>query len=423
MKKKLWMTFGPLLIAGAVFLFILFGPSSIFGGVTQGTIKKSATSMSTTVVQGVAIQQKMLAADKTYLPIFGSSELSRVDQFHPNVFSEKYNRGYTPFLIGRPGTQSLSHYLDIKAMGNELKGKKVVFILSPQWFQPAGVDDGHFGGNFSPLQAYKFALSDDAPTPERRYAARRLLSYKVVKNNSTLSTLLENIASPGSKTEVDAFTKVAAAAEMKILQRKDDLESKFIKGSREEKVANNLKLLPDKLDYAKLDELATKTGESKVGANPFFIKDSYYQKKLAPTINQLKDSRTNLSYDKSPEYSDLQLVMDAFKEAGADVLFINPPVNGPWYDYIGASREKLQKYYDKSGKQVKDQGFQYVDMSRYSDTPYFLEDTIHLSWRGWVVIDKQIDQFMHNKTKPNYEKTPKQFYFNQLLPPKKEDNK
>ncbi|WP_258392768.1 hypothetical protein, partial [Listeria ivanovii] len=27
MKKKLWMTFGPLLVAFAVFLFVLFGPS------------------------------------------------------------------------------------------------------------------------------------------------------------------------------------------------------------------------------------------------------------------------------------------------------------------------------------------------------------------------------------------------------------
>ncbi|EUJ31957.1 D-alanine esterification of lipoteichoic acid and wall teichoic acid [Listeria cornellensis FSL F6-0969] len=58
MKKKIWMTFGPLLIAGAVFLFILFGPSSIFGGVSTNTVKKSATSMNPVVVQGVAIQQK-----------------------------------------------------------------------------------------------------------------------------------------------------------------------------------------------------------------------------------------------------------------------------------------------------------------------------------------------------------------------------
>ncbi|MBC2034694.1 D-alanyl-lipoteichoic acid biosynthesis protein DltD [Listeria booriae] len=423
MKKKLWMTFGPLLIAGAVFLFILFGPSSLFGGVSNGTVKKSATSMSPTVVQGVAIQQKMLTTDKTYLPIFGSSELSRVDPFHPNVFAEKYKRGYTPFLIGRPGTQSLSHYLDIKAMGNELKGKKVVFVLSPQWFQPAGVDDGHFGGNFSPLQAYKFAMADEPPTPERRYAAKRLLTYKVVQNNTTLATLLENIASPGPKTDVSMFTKLAAEAEMKVLQRKDDLESKVIEGSRQDKVDKQQKDLPETLNYTELDNLAAEYGESKVGDNPFFIKDSYYKKKIEPTINQLQNSRTNLSYDESPEYDDLQLVMDAFKSVGADVLFINPPVNGAWYDYIGASREKLQLYYDKSGEQVKKQGFHYYDMSRYSDTPYFLEDTIHLSWRGWVAIDKEIDAFMKDKTKPTYHKTPKQYYIKKALPPKKEEDK
>ncbi|MGJ0405552.1 hypothetical protein, partial [Listeria monocytogenes] len=38
MKKKLWMTFGPLLVAFAVFLFVLFGPSSLFSKVSSDTV-------------------------------------------------------------------------------------------------------------------------------------------------------------------------------------------------------------------------------------------------------------------------------------------------------------------------------------------------------------------------------------------------
>ncbi|MBC8844953.1 D-alanyl-lipoteichoic acid biosynthesis protein DltD, partial [Escherichia coli] len=52
MKKKLWMTFGPLLVAFAVFLFVLFGPSSLFSKVSSETVEKSATSMNESVIQG-----------------------------------------------------------------------------------------------------------------------------------------------------------------------------------------------------------------------------------------------------------------------------------------------------------------------------------------------------------------------------------
>lgn len=120
MKKKLWMIFGPILVAGFIFLFILFGPSAIFGGVSNRAVEDGASSMNPAVVGGVAIQRAALESGQ-YVPFFGSSELSRVDQFHPSVFAKKYKAGYTPFLIGRPGTQSLYHYLDINMLKDQLK--------------------------------------------------------------------------------------------------------------------------------------------------------------------------------------------------------------------------------------------------------------------------------------------------------------
>ncbi|EED2261342.1 D-alanyl-lipoteichoic acid biosynthesis protein DltD, partial [Listeria monocytogenes] len=220
MKKKLWMTFGPLLVAFAVFLFVLFGPSSLFSKVSSETVEKSATSMNESVIQGLDIQKKALQ-EGNYLPIYGSSELSRVDPFHPSVVSKKYNQGYTPFLLGRPGTQSLSHFLDVNALGDDLKGKKVAVVLSPQWFQPKGVSDPSFGANFSPLHAYKFALEDTKNTPERRYAAKRLLSFQVVQSDSTLKKLLENIVAKGPKKPHDPkLLNITGNIELKILERK-----------------------------------------------------------------------------------------------------------------------------------------------------------------------------------------------------------
>lgn len=417
MRKKLWMTFGPILVACGVFLFILFGPSAIFGSVSNKSIQNAATSMSENVVGGEALQRA--AMDQNYMPIFGSSELSRIDPFHPSVMANKYATSYTPFLIGRPGTQSLYHYLDINMLSDKLKGKKVVFILSPQWFQPKGVDNAHFGATFSPIQAYTFALQEGKDTSARRFAARRLLSYKVVQNDSTLTKMLENIATPGPNKPHDSFlTRTAAEVEYRILVRKDELESKFVTGSKEHLVKKGVQTLPNKLNFEELDKMAASLGEKSTGDNPFHVKQKYFDKKIAPIIDKLQDSRKNLSYANSPEYDDLQLVMDAFKQAGADVLFVNPPVNGEWLRFIGMSQDGLNEYYKKTEEQVKRNGFRYVSLQKYQDSPYYLEDPIHLSWRGWVQIDAAIANFNKQSVPTSYPKTPRDFYYHKGQLPK-----
>ncbi|MEN2666299.1 D-alanyl-lipoteichoic acid biosynthesis protein DltD [Listeria aquatica] len=411
MKKKLWMIFGPILVAGFIFLFILFGPSAIFGGVSERAVSEGATSMSPAVVGGEEIQRVAFESDK-YLPIFGSSELSRIDPLHPSVFAKKYKTGYTPFLIGRPGTQSLYHYLDINMLENELKNKKVVFILSPQWFQPKGVDDNHFGATFSPIQAYTFALQDEKETPERRYAARRLLSFKVVQNDSTLSKLLENIATIGpNKPHSPFLTKRAGEIQYRVLKRKDELQSKFVTGSKQAKIDKEVKQLPDQPNFKELDELAKSLGEKQTDNNDFHVKNHYYTKKIKPIEEKLKDSKKDLSYVESPEYDDLQLMMDALKKVHADVLFVNPPINREWTNYLGMDQSKLHKYYEKSEAQVKKNGFKYLSLEEYSDMPYFLEDPIHLSWRGWVQVDKSLNRFMKEPLPVHYPKTDPKYYF------------
>ncbi|HHP9971761.1 TPA: D-alanyl-lipoteichoic acid biosynthesis protein DltD, partial [Listeria monocytogenes] len=356
--------------------------------------------------------QKKALQEGNYLPIYGSSELSRVDPFHPSVVSKKYNQGYTPFLLGRPGTQSLSHFLDVNALGDDLKGKKVAVVLSPQWFQPKGVSDPSFGANFSPLHAYKFALEDTKNTPERRYAAKRLLSFQVVQSDSTLKKLLENIVAKGPKKPHDPkLLNITGNIELKILERKDDLESKYIIGSKQDRVNKGLKELPETLDYQKLDELAKETGERSTGNNPFQVKEHYYQKKIKPIEGKLKNSRKDLRYDQSPEFADLQLLMDAFKKAGADVIFINPPINGKWIDYIGMDKQGLDDYYAKTKEQIESQGFRYYSLEEYQNDAFFLEDPIHLSWRGWVKIDQVLADFVKEPMQTNYKPTPKEYYF------------
>lgn len=121
MKKKLFAIFGPVVLAFG--LLALFFTSSYQVNIDNPeVIKRASSSMSANVLKGDAIKTKLCL--KTIYPLFGSSELSRISPFHPSVLAEKYDRGYRPFLLGAPGTQSLSQYMMMRSAGDDLKNKK-----------------------------------------------------------------------------------------------------------------------------------------------------------------------------------------------------------------------------------------------------------------------------------------------------------
>ena len=65
-----------------------------------------------------------------------------MDAYHPSNYFKVNPAGFTPYLIGIGGTQSLAHILNMTSTMDELEGKKVVFVLSPQWFTKTGVSQG-----------------------------------------------------------------------------------------------------------------------------------------------------------------------------------------------------------------------------------------------------------------------------------------
>ena len=55
--------------------------------------------------------------------------------------------------------------------------------------------------------------------------------------------------------------------------------------------------------------------------------------------------------------------------------------------------------------QLESQGFTHIaDFSKDGDQPYFMEDTIHMGWNGWLAFDKAVDPFV-SKAEPAPELT------------------
>ena len=128
MLKRLWMIFGPVLIAGLlVFLLIFFYPTEMRHNL--GAEKRSAVA--TTIDSFKERSQKVRALsdpNMRFVPFFGSSEWLRFDGAHPAVLAEKYNRSYRPYLLGQRGAASLNQYFGMQQMLPQLENKQVVYV-------------------------------------------------------------------------------------------------------------------------------------------------------------------------------------------------------------------------------------------------------------------------------------------------------
>ena len=406
MKKKLFAIFGPVLLAfGLVALF--FTSSYRVNLNDPKLIKKASTSMAENVLKGDAIKNEALS-EKQYIPFFGSSELSRISPFHPSVLAEKYRRNYRPFLLGAPGTQSLSQYMMMRSAGDNLKYKKVVFIISPQWFVKEGVKDDYFNRYFSELQTFDWLFSLKKVTPTDQYFASRLLHFSKVKENERLTDVLKTIKAgqlPASD-KIDQFQN-----KWNLLKREDELFSNIGLNNQQTKIDHETKALPDSYQEASLVNLAEKIGKSDTTNNPFGLKNDFYTHRIKKHVDRLKNAQTHWDYRFSPEFSDFQLVLQQLANAHAEVLFIIPPVNQKWSDYTGLSQQMIQEFAKKIKFQLNTQGFHRIaDFTHQAKQPYFMEDTIHLGWKGWLAADQQIQPFLENDQSTSHYQLDNAFY-------------
>jgi D-alanine transfer protein len=94
--------------------------------------------------QGLILQS--ISAEKgDNMLLYGSSDLGTQDiPSHPSNFFKGKKDGFQVNLIGRGHSQSLTHAINFGALSGDLKGKKVVFFVSPPWFENQGLGPDEF---------------------------------------------------------------------------------------------------------------------------------------------------------------------------------------------------------------------------------------------------------------------------------------
>ncbi|KAF1298143.1 D-alanyl-lipoteichoic acid biosynthesis protein DltD [Enterococcus sp. JM4C] len=400
MKKRLVSIFGPLVCAAVLLGVLFFGPWKINASDPK-ILAQASTAMSNSLLRGNAIKNEAVETGR-YVPFFGSSELNRISSMHPSVLAQKYNRNYTPFLLGAAGTQSMTQFSIIQSMAEEIAGKKAVFIISPQWFVPKGVKEPYFDNYYSEQQVYSWLLSCTEISAADEYYASRLLEFSKVTHNPLMVEVLTQIQVGKLLTEAQ---KSKLTRQLAVFTREDELFGGIgLDSNLKKKIDRATEKLPHKYDFSQLVSLANKEGRKETSNNSLGIKNTFYANNLQDRLAKMKGSQKNLDYRFGPEFSDFQLVLEAFAKNNVDVLFVIPPINQKWMDHTGLPDEVLTGFDQKIRYQLTSQGFTNVaDFTANGNVDYFMEDTIHLGWRGWLAADEAIKAFMESETKNKLE--------------------
>ncbi len=344
-------------------------------------------------------QYKFFAADRmkvnmdeNSILVLGSSEFrhGRNMSSHPvNLFR---GNALNLMMVGAGYYQSLFHAVELAAVEGGMKNRKVVLILSPQWFKSEGVLAPAYASRFSEANYIAMLRNKRISKDTRGYILRR--SKELLKGDpDTLDRVkkYENVylkgnASFGEKQYVRFYRKfleekskisIFAVAKAKNISSYDPKKKGEIKE-------------PNWEDYEKLAE---KEGEKAASGNPFYVSDKVYQKELLPILDKKKDSQKHLCFSRSPEYSDLKCFLQVCRELGVQPMLVMMPFNGYWYDHTGLPKAERHQYYENIRSIAAEYGAELADFGDEEYDKYFFLDRVHLGWKGWLKTDESIYEF------------------------------
>ncbi|MFL0249250.1 D-alanyl-lipoteichoic acid biosynthesis protein DltD [Clostridium neuense] len=342
--------------------------------------------------------QKNETKQKNVFMLYGSSELGTTNiPTNPINYFPKKGSNFIVSPVGKGYMQDLSHV--IKFLANpDLRGKKLAFIVSLQWFlYPDGTPTDDFQMNFSELQFYEAMKNTSISSDLKKQICKRV--YSLISNNSFYSdvsiyTKLYSSNNPVSKVEF-ALLKPYFSLKCALLKFSNNIKAyKLAKNYNNIYKAKLPKLtaMDDKKDFAAAEKLGNKLANN----NSFYMLNSYYNKFIKNNLNKIKGQDKNSKLVNSKEYGDLDLLLKVCKANNIKPLFILMPVNAKYYDYSGIDKSTRDAYFQKTKKIIASHGFDVVDFQSHEYEKYLMEDGMHLGWKGWLYVNKEIAKY-YNK--------------------------
>lgn len=380
----------PIIISICIFIAFVFTFDFIISKKLESAYNNSVASLYGNPVKdkGLFLQQE--AYEKNNLMLYGSSELGVELEQNPKEFFPISEFNYIPNIIGKGNVQNLEHAINLGGINQKLDKKKIVYVVSLQWFQnKAGIESDKFNALFSEVQFYNYMRNKAISKENKKQIADRVYDLtKESKENKyanlyaklyTNDDLLSNIKS--------ALLKPYYSGRQYILGIKDKINSyKLLKETPSKAIAVK------EINWENEYEKAEKQGKKAITKNNFYIEDKYFNTYLKDNLKKLDGHYKNSKLDVSKEYKDYELFLKSCKELKAEPLIVIMPVNGYWYDHMKLDKVERHKFYNRIEKMANDYGFKALNYSDKEYEKYFMSDGMHLGWRGWLKINNDIKE-------------------------------
>ena len=346
--------------------------------------------------------------DKNTILLLGSSELQhqKSTPYHPGSIFEGQDKKL--LLVGAGYYQSLFHTTLVAALEPEMVNRKAVLIVAPQWFRKSGVKAEAFASRFSEENFVEMLKNPDLSDETKRYITDRTKKLLKVDPKERRRILQYEEQYLGSGREPDRGTKVFQAfmEEKTLCNVMLRLGAYELTSSRKKESTVQAADNPSQTcaalaqrgevrepDFVSLRASAARDGEEACGGNPFFVKKSYYDSYIVKVMDQVKDEGIKTGYSVSPEYDDFECFLKACSEMEIEPMVVITPVNGYWYDWIGFDSDAREDYYSQVRALCEKYGARIADFSDREYEEYFMEDTIHIGWKGWVDVSEAVYRF------------------------------
>jgi D-alanine transfer protein len=354
-----------------------------------------------------ALQRAALAQDDL-LPVYGSSELVRVDPFHAGVLFRDYPTGFTIFPVGSNAICSLLHVQKLASAGTALRGKKVVLSYTAEtFFEDPTVKRSWYDGNFSPVHAGELAFSLDLSPDVKRYVARRMLHYpETLDNDPLLRFGLERLAddSPESRLLYAAVLPLGRLRN-RILELQDHhLAARFLREATkpEDAVPTRRPAAPD---WQALLAQADSDYRRRTTSNPFGFDDADWKlwlgRHMSRFRNALADEDILCKMDAACEWADFDVLLRVLRELGAEPLVLIVPPNAGYLAHGGITPRVLDLFHARIRAVAGARGVPIVDFSEHEHDKFFFADQSHLGSRGWIYYARVLDEFYHGERGAN----------------------
>jgi D-alanine transfer protein len=337
------------------------------------------------------------------LPVYGSSEVIFPDPYHATALFSGRPSGFLPFPVGERGGCSLLHVQKLAGLGPQLRGKRVVLSFTATCFRQPTARAPEYAGNFSRLDANELAFSTDLSRGVKRAVARRMLHYpQTLADDPLLRFALDELAE-GSATGDGLYLAAVPLGKLQtlVLRLQDHWETLGLIRTRHPAGPAWPSAAPPTLDWATLAGQAEQDYRPRTRSNSFGIEDQAWASKVfestrvAAPASRDEDFRRGMR--QAQEWADLDVLLRAVRELGAEPLLICTPLRGNYLEHSGISQEARQVYYHRLRALARSHGVPPVDFADHDQDPYFLCDTSHLSSKGWVHYAYALDAFYHGR--------------------------